>query len=95
MTASTEHLSEQELSAQLEKAHQRVKVGALYAHYRDLKNPYRVVGLGIIEATEEVGVIYQKDVGSKITWVRPLNSWIEKVSFENQMVPRFQKVETV
>lgn len=92
MATSIEHLTEQELAEQLEKARQLVKIGALYAHYRDLKNPYKVVGLGIIEATEEVGVIYRKESDSEITWIRPLSSWIEKVSFENQMIPRFQEV---
>ncbi len=37
---------------------------------------YHVVGRVIIEATVEVGVIYQDD--SQIRWMRPLNDFLEK-----------------
>lgn len=94
--AASEHLSEEELLSQLEQAGQDVEVGALYAHYRDPKSCYRVVGLAIIEATQEVAVVYRKEVGSdalkSMTWVRPISSWLEKVSVGDSMVHRFQRV---
>jgi hypothetical protein len=81
MTTSSGHLSEIDLISQLEIAHTQVKVGALYAHYRNL-DLYRVVGLGFIEATQEVAVIYQQESGSlkPIQWIRPISSWLEQVN---------------
>ncbi len=94
--AAGEHLSERELILQLEAAKEAVEVGAVYAHYRDLQNRYRVVGLAIIEATQEPGVLYQKESGSaalkSIVWVRPLASWLDKVDVDGSPIPRFQKV---
>ena len=96
MVVSSEHLSEKELLAQLEQARKEVVVGDLYAHYRDLKNPYRVIDLAILEATQEPSVLYRKENASSalssIVWVRPLSSWLEKVNFEGTMTPRFQKI---
>jgi hypothetical protein len=91
-----EHLSEEELLAHLKLAHKAVEIGAVYAHYRDPKSRYKVIGLSIIEATQEVGVMYQKTFGSEdlksIVWIRPLSSWLENVSVDGKMIQRFQKV---
>lgn len=96
MTVSTEHLSEKELLSQLEDAKKMVKIEAIYAHYRDPQSRYKVINLAIIEATQEVGVVYRKEFGSdvltSVTWIRPLHSWMEQVSFENMMVPRFREI---
>ena len=90
-----EHLSEKELLSQLEGAHKVVEVGAVYAHYRDPKSHYKVLSLAILEATQEVAVIYQKaDASSPISWIRPISSWVEKVSIGNALVQRFQCVTT-
>lgn len=96
MTAATDHLSESELLAQLEKARKKVEIGALYLHYRNPTQPYKVLDLAIIEATQEVGVIYRKENGSKalqlVVWIRPLSSFLEKIPFEGKQVERFKKI---
>ncbi len=84
------HLPETELLEKLTIS--SIEVGALYAHYRDLQNPYRVIALGMIEATEEPSVIYRKD-DSSVVWVRTIKSWTEMVTVEETQVPRFQKIE--
>jgi len=48
------HLSEEELTDQLKKAHDAVKVGESYVHYRDPESRYIVTGLAIIEATQSI-----------------------------------------
>lgn len=97
MIISSEHLSEQQLISQLEEAEKMVEIGACYAHYRSPLDYYRVIGLSIIEATQEVGVAYQKEFGSEalksIIWIRPISSWLEKVLVEGSMIERFKKVE--
>ena len=96
MSKTSEHLSEEELVLQLEKAHKSVKVGAVYAHYRDPRSRYKVVGLAVIEATQEPGVLYQKETGSddlkSMVWVRPISSWLDKVKVDGNLVPRFRIV---
>jgi len=87
---------EEELQYRLEEASKLVKVGATYSHYRDLANRYKVLNLIIIEATQETGVMYQKESGSgflnSVIWIRPVHSWIEKVPDNNEsVIPRFQK----
>ena len=96
MTISSGHLSEEELLSKLAQARKDVEVGALYGHWRNPQSRYRVTGLAIIDATQEVGVLYKKESGSEainsMIWVRALSSWLEKASVENVMVPRFQKI---
>lgn len=92
MTLSTEHSTEAELLAQLEKAQEQVEVGALYTHYK-AKTSYKVVNLAIIEATQEVAVIYQMASNplKSVTWIRPLSSFLEKIYIGDIQVHRFQK----
>lgn len=96
MNVSTEHLSEKELLSQLEQARLAIEIGGIYVHYRDRQTRYKVLGLGMIEATQEPAVIYQKEFGSdglkSVTWIRSVSSWLEKVSVGCTFVPRFQKI---
>lgn len=96
MSVASDHKSEKELQLELKKARNIVHVGSFYRHYRDPHGCYKVLDLAIIEATQEVGVIYQKEFGSdalkSIIWIRPLSSWIEKVSNEGILCPRFERV---
>ena len=92
MTLNTEHSTEPELLFQLEKAHEQVEVGALYTHYRT-ETSYKVLNLAIIEATQEVAVIYQAASNplKSVTWIRPLSSFLEKIYIGDIQVNRFQK----
>jgi L-cysteate sulfo-lyase len=96
--ALSEHLSEEELLLQLERAQAVAEIGAIYTHYRDSQSRYKVIGLTIIEATQEPGVLYQKESDSHdlktFTWMRPLHSWIEKIPIDGNSVPRFRKVSS-
>lgn len=93
MTTSSGTFAETELFHQLELAHKQIEVGAVYAHYRN-RTLYKVINLTIIEATQEVGVLYEKESGSfpLIPWIRPISSFLEKVLVENTLVNRFQKI---
>ncbi len=90
------HLSEDELVDLLDRAASLVEVGATYSHYRNKKKQYIVTGLTVIDATQSIGVAYRKKTGSKVlqkvTWIRPLESWIEKISVNKEIIPRFQKL---
>ena len=87
-----EHLPASVLQKALEEARAVVHVGARYSHFKTPTSEYIVTGLGILEATEEVAVIYQPQQGDTVTFVRPFSSWIETVEHEGSTVPRFSKL---
>ena len=73
-----------------------MEVGATYSHYRNPENQYIVTSLTVIVATQSIGVAYRKKTGSKalqeVIWIRPLESWIEQISINKEVIPRFQKI---
>lgn len=60
---SDNHLSEQELIQGQKNAKAQVEVGAKYFHYRNPSRQYEVVGLGVLEATQEPCVFYKALTG--------------------------------
>ena len=69
-----------------------VEVG-IYEHYKGFR--YRVIGIGLYEATEEPVVIYEalyENDKSKL-WVRPVDSFEETVEVNGEVVPRFKRIE--
>jgi hypothetical protein len=86
------HISEEELQAKLAEAAKLLEIGSIYAHYKHPEQHYEVVGFGIIEATDEVGVLYKWLYGGGFTFIRPLSSFLDHVEWEGHTVPRFTKV---
>lgn len=86
------HKEQAELARAIEAAKSKVTVGAEYLHYKNKDKVYEVVGLGFLEANDELCVIYQAQYGEKLTFLRPLNSWLEHVEWEGKVVPRFIKI---
>jgi len=82
-----------ELRRQVAAAEAQVAVDALYAHYKSADKIYKVLGLGFIEANLELCVIYQAQYGERLTFLRPLDVWLETVEWDGQTVPRFQKID--
>lgn len=87
-----EHVPTFVLQKGLKEAGAVVHVGARYTHFKTPDSEYIVTGLGILEATEEVAVIYQAQQGDTVTFIRPFSSWIETVEHEGSTVPRFSKL---
>ncbi len=86
------HKEQLELAQDLSDAQTRVTVGATYWHYKGKDKIYEVIGLGFTEATNELCVIYQAQYGERLTFLRPLSSWLERVEWDGKTVPRFTKV---
>ena len=86
------HRTQEELRHELTEAAALVEVGARYTHFKDPIKEYLVVGFVIIEATEEVGVLYEAQYDERITFVRPLQSFIAPVEHEGTTTMRFIKV---
>jgi 8-oxo-dGTP diphosphatase len=88
--ANHEKEDRSELSARLAEAAKQVTIGARYMHYKQLS--YKVVGIALREEDYEPCVIYQAEYGDKVTWIRPVSSWVEEVEVSGKKVKRFTKV---
>lgn len=86
------HKTEEELLEKLNDARTKVTFGGTYKHYKDDTKRYTVQGFVILESTEGVGVIYQAKYGQRLTFVRPLGSWLAEVEHEGKKVSRFKEV---
>lgn len=86
------HLTQEELRARITDAEAAVERGAHYTHFKDPSHEYLVTGFAIIEATEEVGVLYEAQYDERITFLRPLSSFVEAVEGPDGPTPRFIKV---
>lgn len=82
--------SQAQLSARLAEAAKQIVIGARYMHYKQLS--YKVLALALREEDNEPCVIYQAEYGDKITWIRPVSSWVEDVEVDGQRVKRFTKL---
>jgi hypothetical protein len=80
-------VSQDELAKRLNEAASLVTVGADYRHYKG--NAYTVTGLAIEEKTNDVSVIYHATYDTRLTFVRPVASWIETVTTDDTTVQRF------
>ncbi len=86
------HKKQLELAQEIEEAKRKITIGAEYWHYKNRDKVYKVTGLGFLEASDELCVIYQAQYGKKLTFVRPLSVWLENVEWEGKTVPRFNKL---
>lgn len=80
------------MTKEVESAKTRVTVGAKYRHYKSADKIYEVTGLGFLEANDELCVIYQAQYGERLTFLRPLASWVELVEWEGVLASRFIKI---
>ena len=67
-------------------------VPGLYRHYKG--NDYEVLGLARHSETEEALVVYRPVLGDSGWWVRPLEMFVERVTVDGVLVPRFAPVQT-
>ncbi len=86
------HIDQLKLAEQIKDATSVITIGALYWHYKGRDKIYQVTGLGFLEATDELCVIYQAQYGEKLIFLRPLTNWLEQVDREGEFIPRFTKI---
>lgn len=85
-------LNEESLKKLVQQAREQVEVGSLYTHFRSPDKEYKVIDIGMLEATSKPCVIYQAlyDTGKTI-WVRAFDDFVAKVEYQGKKVPRFSK----
>lgn len=71
----------------LSKPAKNLKIGK-YEHYK--KKMYEVMGVGIHSETLEEVVIYRALYGEQLTWVRPLEMFLEQIEVDGVIRPRFE-----
>ena len=76
----------------LDAASDKVTVGATYYHYKNNNKVYQVVGLGFLEASDELCVIYTAQYGKGLTFIRLLSVWLETLDWNGKIVQRFTKL---
>lgn len=86
------HKEQLVLAKIIDDAKSKVTIGATYVHYKGADKIYQVIGLGFLEATDELCVIYQAQYGKQLTFLRPLSIWLERVEWEGKTLPRFKKI---
>jgi hypothetical protein len=83
------HIPDNILVNELEKAAEKVKVGGFYYHYKKPDQSYKVLNLAVTEWDEKICVIYEAQYGDKIIFVRPIETWLDKVEWNNKIVKHF------
>lgn len=84
--------SQAQLSVKLAQAAKQVTVGGRYVHYRHKRLTYKVLSLALREEDNEPCVVYQAEYDDKITWIRPVSSWVEEVEVGGVKLRRFTEL---
>ncbi len=82
------------LAKKLAEAQTIVAPGSFWYHYKHPDQHYQILTIGLLEATEEPCVVYQALYGTKLTFIRPLNNWLETVEANGQSISRFTAVSS-
>ncbi len=68
-----------------------IVAGSLYEHYKGLR--YKILGVGRHSETLEELVVYQALYGEGDVWVRPLSMFLESITINGLLQPRFKLVQ--
>lgn len=88
-----EHKSFGQLKKELQAEKDEIVVGGTYAHYKTPTSRYRVTGLAVLKADNEIAVKYASIKEPSVEFVRSLKLWNEKVEWEGKTMARFKLVE--
>lgn len=86
------HKSHETLLNELNVAASKVKVGGMYCHYKNPQLTYKVLRLAFMESDDNICVIYEAQYDSQLVFVRPLDSWLDKVEWKSKVIDRFTLV---
>lgn len=86
----TEKLPYDQLIDMLASGREKVQPGSKWQHYKG--NEYIVEKIVLIEATNEVSVLYSSVAHPQVPYVRPITSWLQTVEWNGQELARFTPV---
>jgi hypothetical protein len=76
---------------QISSVAKSIVVGSIYEHYKNKR--YKVLSIARHSETLEELVVYQALYGEGEVWVRPAAMFLENVSIEGKLHPRFKLVQ--
>jgi len=68
---------------------QSLQTGTIYEHYKGMR--YKILGVGRHSESLEEIVVYQALYGTGDIWVRPVHMFLENVTINGELKPRFTK----
>lgn len=80
-----------ELRGVVAEAGKKIEVGGRYRHPKS-GGEYEVVDLVLIEADEEVGVVYEAVERRGLRWLRTVENFCEEVEVDGARRKRFEKI---
>lgn len=88
------HKTSEELFEMIALAKKKVNVGGYYFHYKHPEQLYTLVDLIIIEASDEVGVLYRAEYPELkgIIFMRPIMDFLSIIEKDGVQVARFTYV---
>jgi hypothetical protein len=84
--------TDEELKSMLSEAAKLVKVGGRYRHSKS-GGEYIVTDLVLVEATENVGVVYSAEYGERFRWLRSVDDFVAEVEIDGVRRKRFELME--
>lgn len=84
------HQSSEQLQQLIIAAKHKIAVGQIYSHYKDQNKRYRVVAIALDESSENVSIVYEGLYAPHLTWIRPLDNFLERITWQEKIVSRFQ-----
>lgn len=87
------HKTNEEIEKEINKVKKLIKVGGVYAHYKNPRNHYKVIALATQESTDKLCVLYQAKYGKKLLFVRDVDSWLDNPLLDGKKVKRFKLVK--
>ncbi len=84
------HQSSEQLQQLIIAAKQKIAVGQIYIHYKDPNKRYRIAAIALDESSERVSIVYEGLYAPYLTWIRPLDNFLESVTWQEKIVSRFQ-----
>jgi len=82
-----------QLKEELKQLNSKITEDEKWYHYKHHDQHYKIVGIGFIERTGELCVVYRAEYGDKITWVGTEEEFFAKVTLgDGTKVDRFAKV---
>ena len=89
---TVEHASQHSLAVKLLKASKAVPVNSMWVHYKKPNLHYKIVGHAVLESTDEIAVLYKAQYGESLTFIRPVENFLDTVSIGEVMVSRFSRI---
>lgn len=82
-----------ELKQEMIETGKRVKIGGIYAHYKNPLHTYKVLDLAINTEYDTIWVIYKSLYEEQLIFLRSVDEWCDDVEKDGRIIKRFTLIE--